>query len=82
MLRLWWEETTNGEGGARGIASGGIPTYLPTYLPLAYAQRDPFRRVHYRTTTRETSEYALLRDMPRKSCFFFFLHVGDGVCIA
>jgi hypothetical protein len=25
-------ETTNGEGGARGMASGGIPSHLP-YLP-------------------------------------------------
>jgi hypothetical protein len=47
-----------------------IPPTVPTYLPLAYAQRDPFRRVHYRTTTRETSECALLRDLSPQVLFF------------
>jgi hypothetical protein len=55
---------------------------LPTYLPLAYAQRDPFRRVHYRTTTRETSEYALLRDLSPQVLVFLLSSRRRCVCIA
>jgi hypothetical protein len=59
-----------------------ILPYLPTYLPLAYAQRDPFRRVHYRTTTRETSEYALLRDLSPQVLVFLLSSRRRCVCIA
>ena len=71
------------EGGARTTLTGGykhLPWCLPTTVPLAYAQQDPFRRVHYRTTATREMRLRLLRDFAQvlNSCFSSFSAQGLG----